>query len=128
MWWVRSTGGAFGQFGLHFFLHSKFRALETENGQSQKFLQNFQIKVNTYLCGHNHPIFGFALKFLSSSWSHKAKTGALRPVLFNAYTVAHSADDRRSPHQTLVSEERLHPSERLDLLTGPTLQCCAALF
>ena len=77
----------------------------------------------TYLCGHKNPIIGFrpALKLLSrrlclarasSSWSHRAKSGPLQPGLSNAYAVVLSVlEGRRPPHQTLLLEERVHPSE-----------------
>ena len=83
----------------------------------------FYYHLLTYICGHYTPIIGFrpALKLLSrrlcyarasSSLSHQAKSGPLQTGLSNAYAVILAADDRRPPHQTLVAEERLHPSER----------------
>ena len=83
----------------------------------------------TYLCGHNHLIIEFrtALKLLprrlcfaraSSSWSHQAKSGPLQPGLYNVYAHVKPADDRQPSYQTLVSEARLHPSERYDRGSG----------
>ena len=81
-----------------------------------------------YLCGNNNPIIVFrpALILLfrrlyfaraASSWSYQAKSGPLQPGLSNAYAFVPAADDRQTPHQTLVSEERLNPYERHDQAT-----------
>ena len=65
----------------------------------------------TYLCGHNNPIMGFrpALKLLFSRLLQ--------------YAIVPYADDLQPPHQTLVSEEPLHPFERHGRASGTnTLQ------
>ena len=87
------------------------------------FLCQINFTYLTYLCGHNNPIIGFqpAIKLrsrrlyfarASSSWLHHLKSEPLQPGLSNGYAVVPPADGHQAPHQTLLSEEHLHPSER----------------
>ena len=89
----------------------------------------------TYLCGHNNPIIGFrpTLKLFcrrlcfaraSSSWSHRAKSGAIQPGLSNScasslppmtadHPIKHSS--RRSVF--IHSNDMAEPTEPLDTNT-----------
>ena len=74
------------------------------------------VAITTRLSGFSLLSRRFYFARASSSSSHQAKSGLLQPVLSNAYAFLLAAYDRRP--QTLVSEKRLHTSERHGQASG----------